>query len=363
MNRRRFIKSAGLGVAAAATMLTGVTPTHAEGKYEWKMVSAFPEKIISGRIAARIAKSIETLSNGRIKIKLYYPGELVKAFDSFDAVSKGEADIGFGASAYWPKQDVFHIFYAVPFGLNYAETASWLIHGGGHELWDELYAQYNVKPFFAGNSGAQMGGWFNKEIKSIDDFKSIRMRIGGLGGKVIQKAGGEPVILPSTEILDAMKSGKVNAAEWANPYEDTLFGLHNVAQFFYWPGWHEPQALQEFIINKKRYDTLPNDLQEVIKHATSSSYIAEVSEYIYLNGDALANLVQKHNVKLRHFPPKVLGGLARYTKEVLTDIAGKDTLSKKIVDSYNSFAAKAVGWSQIGEEGVSQARSQTFSSM
>ncbi|MBF0550987.1 MAG: ABC transporter substrate-binding protein, partial [Deltaproteobacteria bacterium] len=236
MKRREFVKTAGAGILAAGTLLTGAPFVQAENKYHWKMVSAFPENIISGRIAARIAKSIEILSNERIKITLYYPGQLVKAFECFDAVSKGTADLAFGINYYWPQKDYYYVFSAVPFGLSFAEMVAWLEYGGGQALWDEAYAIYNVKPFFAGNSGAQMGGWFNKEIKTIDDFKGIKMRIGGMGVKVLQKAGGQAVIVPATEILDAMKSGKVDAAEWSHPYEDSVLGLHKVAKYYYWPG-------------------------------------------------------------------------------------------------------------------------------
>ena len=197
---------------------------------------------------------------------MYGAGELVPAFEVFDAVSRGTAEMGHGAAYYWKgKSEAAQFFAAVPFGMNAQEMNAWFYYGGGLELWREIYAPFGLMPAPAGNTGVQMGGWFNKEINRLDDLKGLKMRIPGLGGEVLRRAGGTPVNLPGGEIFTALQTGAIDATEWVGPYNDLAFGLHKAAKYYYYPGWHEPGTTLEAIVNKQAFDALPKDLQSIVR--------------------------------------------------------------------------------------------------
>ena len=216
----------------------------------------------------RLARLIGEMSGGRLVIKVYGAGELVPAFEVFDAVAQGTAQLGHGASYYWKgKVPATQFFAAMPFGINAQEFNVWIYHGGGLELWRELYARFGLVPEPAGNTGVQMGGWFNKEINSVADLEGLRMRIPGIGGEVLRKVGGTPVNIPGAELFTALESGTIDATEWVGPMNDLAFGLFRAAKYYYYPGWHEPGTALEAVVNREAYEALPPDLQAIVEVA------------------------------------------------------------------------------------------------
>jgi len=360
MDKRQFIKSVGL--VSGAGLITGFPAVHAVKRYRWKMVTTWPKNFPGlGTGANNFAKMIGEMSEGRLSIKVYGAGELVPALGCFDAVSRGTAEVGHGAAYYWKGKALAAQFFAtVPFGLNAQEQNAWLYYGGGQELWDQLYAQFNLKPFPAGNSGVQMGGWYKKEIRSIKDYKGLKKRIPGLGGAVLTRAGATVVTLPGGEIFQALKTGAIDATEWVGPYNDMAFGLHKAAKFYYYPGWHEPAATIECFFNKKAYDALPKDLKHIIKYAARAANDDMLAEFTFRNAVALELLVNKHKVILKKFPDSLLKEFGKLSKDVLNDVASKDKMSAKVYKSFNNFREKAIIWNKISEEAYSLARHLSF---
>ena len=233
--------------------------------FKWKLVTSWPKNYPGlGSAPENFAKMVETMSNGRLQIKVFGAGQLVPALEVFDAVSQGTAEMGHGAAYYWTgKAKATAFFTSIPYGLNAQEMNGWLHYGGGLELWRELYEPFNLVPYAGGSTGVQMAGWFNREINSMEDIKGIKMRIPGLGGDVITRAGGVSVTLPGGELYTAMQTGVIDATEWVGPYNDLAFGFHQVAKYYYYPGWHEPGPILEFIVNKQALESLPEDLRAI----------------------------------------------------------------------------------------------------
>jgi TRAP-type mannitol/chloroaromatic compound transport system substrate-binding protein len=364
MDRRTFLKTAGAGAVVAGSAIAGVPSVRAEKKIHWKMVTTWPKNFPGlGTGANHLAEIITQMSGGRLEVKVYGAGELVPAFESFDAVSRGTAEMGHGASYYWKgKSEAAQFFAAVPFGLNAQEMAGWIYKGGGQELWDEVYSAFNLKAFAAGNTGVQMGGWFNKEINTVDDFKGLKMRMPGLGGEVIKRAGATPVSLPGGEIFSSLQSGAIDATEWVGPYNDLAFGFYKVAKYYYWPGWHEPGTILECFVNKDAFNGLPKDLQAIVTVAMQAAQNDMLAEFTTKNNSALVELVQTHNVTLKRFPDTVLKKLGELSKEVVEEVANKDPMSKKVYESFNKYRAQSINWGRVGEVGFSLARALTYKS-
>ena len=351
MTRRHFIKT-----AAVSSLLTGTslltTNAQANNKIKWKMVTTWPKNFPGlGTGANDLAKLITQMSGGRLTVKVYGANELVPAFEVFDAVSRGTAQMGHGAAYYWKgKNEAVQFFSAVPFGLTAQEMNGWLYSGGGLELWQELYAPFGVIPAAAGNTGVQMAGWFNKEIKTTADLKGLKMRIPGLGGEVLKRAGGTPVSLPGGEIFSSLKTGAIDATEWVGPYNDLAFGLHKAAKFYYYPGWHEPGTTLEALINKEAFKELPNDLQSIVLNACKVINQQMLSEYTTRNQQALDTLVNKHHVKVQKLPDDVLTVLQKLSEEVVEEVATKDKMSKKVYASFKSYREQVKKWTDISEK-------------
>lgn len=361
ITRRDFLKMSGL----VAGLSPSISHASRSGKPEhvWKMATAWPKGLPgSGSGAILTARIIETLSKGRIRVKVYGAGEICNAFDIFDVVSSGDAELGHATGYYWAeKHPLCQIFSSVPFGMNPFETMAWLDYGGGQVFWDELYDRFNLKPFAAGNTGIQMGGWFNKEINDIKDFQGMKIRFLGIGARILEKIGAIPVKAPVSEILFLLKSGQIDAADWIAPFDDLRIGLQKAARYYYWPGWHEPGTIGELIINKELFDKLDEDLQDIIKQAAYAVYMDMWTEYTANNGDALSNLLDVHKVVLKRFNDKTLLQLSEMANIVLNEIAAIDDLSAKTIKSYNDFKKKCMAWNQIGEESYGLARSLIFS--
>ncbi len=357
MKRRDFIKGAGAGAALAGSALAAPA-VHAAPKYRWKMVTTWPKNFPGmGTGANYLAKLIGEMSAGRIEVKVYGAGEIVPAFEIFDAVSRGTAEMGHGASYYWKgKSEAAQFFAAVPFGLTAQEMNAWLYHGGGMQLWAEVYKPFGLVPTAAGNTGVQMGGWFNKEINTLADLKGLKMRIPGLGGEVLARLGGTPVSLPGGEIFTSLKSGAIDATEWVGPYNDLAFGFYKAARIYYYPGWHEPGTTLECFINQKAFAALPADLQAIVTNACKVANLDMLADYTARNNEALDILVNKHKVDLRKFPDAVLKKLKTISDEVVADVAAKDPMSKKVYESFRAFREQAVAWHDISERAYLNAR-------
>jgi TRAP-type mannitol/chloroaromatic compound transport system substrate-binding protein len=357
MDRRQFIKNIGMGTVATASIAT-TAPAMAARKIRWKMVTTWPKNFPGlGTGANKLAKLINEMSGGRMKVKVYGAGELVPPFEIFDAVSQGTAQMGHGAAYYWKgKAEAAQFFASVPFGLNALEMNAWLTHGGGMDLWRETYKPFGLVPTAAGNTGVQMAGWFNREINTVDDLKGLKMRIPGLGGEVLKQAGGTPVSLPGGEIFTSLKTGAIDATEWVGPYNDMAFGLYKAAKHYYYPGWHEPGTTLECFINEKALAKLPDDLQNIVLQACRIANQDMLAEYTARNNQALVTLKTKHKVDVRKLPDDVLRKLRSLSDEVVADVAAKDALSKKVFESFSSFRNQVGAWHDISERAYLNAR-------
>jgi TRAP-type mannitol/chloroaromatic compound transport system substrate-binding protein len=326
--------------------------------FRWKMITTWPKNLPGlGTAPERLAKNLKAMSNGRLDIKVYGAGELVGALEVFDAVSQGTAQMGHGAAYYWRGKIPAAAFFAtVPFGMNAQEMNGWLHYGGGLELWRELYAPFDLVPFAAGNSGVQMAGWFNKEINSVDDLDGLKMRIPGLGGEVLARAGGTPVVLPGGEIYTALQTGVIDATEWVGPYNDLAFSLHTVAKYYYYPGWQEPGPTMEAMVNKQAWDSLPADLKTMIEVATRAINDDMLNEFTARNNAALVTLVEDHGVQLRKLPDDVLAKLKSISETVVAEAAAEDELSARIHASYIDFKNEVGKYHALSEQAYLNAR-------
>ena len=298
------------------------------------------------------------MSGGRIKVTVYGDGELVPAFEVFDAVSAGTAELGHGAAYYWKgKSEATQFFAAVPFGMNAQEMNAWLFYGGGMELWHEVYAPFGILPAVCGNSGVQMAGWFNREIKTLADLVGLKMRIPGLGGEVLKRAGGTPVSMPGSDIFTSLQSGAIDATEWVGPYNDLAFGLYKAAKYYYYPGWHEPGTTLECLVNRAAFEALPEDLQSIVLNACRVVNNDMLAEYTARNNAALQTLVNEHHVDVRALPDSVLARLRELSEQVVADIAGKDALTQRVFDSYRAFQHQVFAWHDISERAYMNVRS------
>ena len=328
-----------------------VTSPEIKKIYNWKMVTTWPKNLPGlGTSPERMAKKIEQMSNGRLKIKVYGAGEIVPAMEVFETVSQGTVQLGHGASYYWKgKVPVAQFFTAVPFGLTAQEMNGWLLHGGGLELWRELYDRYNLFPIPGGNTGVQMAGWFNKEITSLEDIKGLKMRIPGLGGEVFEAAGGTAVRMAASEIFTSMQTGVIDATEWVGPYNDLSLGLHKTAKYYYYPGWQEAGPTLEVIVNKDAWNSLPADLQAILETASLAANTDMLAEYTARNNFSLRELLDQ-GVELRPLPQDVLDVFREISYKLISEIpSADDELSQRIYKSYNAYREGVISYHQISE--------------
>lgn len=361
IERRNFLKTAVFSAAAvsATPLITGCgtkegnkADGYSSKTFNWKMVTTWPPHFpLLGDYAERLAKVIGEASGGRLNIQVYGGGELVPPLEAFDAVSQGIAEMGHGAAYYWAgKIPAAQFFSGIPFGMNTQQTNAWLYHGGGMQLWEETYAPFNLVPMAAGNTGGQMGGWFNKEINSTADLKGLKMRMPGIGGKVITNLGASAVLSPGSELYTNLERGVIDALEWVGPYHDYLMGFHDIAKFYYSPGWQEPTGTLEFIINKPAFESLPGDLQALVKTAAAAANIEMLSAFEQKNAEYQLRMKKEGKVKFRTFPPEVLEALKQSTHQVISAIISADPQSKKVYDSYKKFHDEIREWTGIAEK-------------
>ncbi len=345
--RRAFLKKAVLAAPLAlaacdcADRCAAVTPQRATAGIEprrLKMVTTWPKDFPGlGDAAERSAEVISQLSGGAIEIEVFAAGELVGAFDVFDAVASGAADLYHGADYYWTsKSRAYPYFTAVPFGMTAIEQIGWLEAGGGQELWDRLAAPFGIKPFAAGNTGHQLGGWFKRELETIDDLRGLKIRMPGIGGEVMRRAGATPVLLPGSELYQSLQSGAIEATEWVGPWNDLAMGFYREAQYYMWPGFHEPNAQLSLGMNLELWETFSDQEKAIFKTACRAANLESLGIYAIRNAEALRVLTEQHGAKLTEMPFEVMELLAEKTQEVLEEIAESSPIAAEIHESYIS---------------------------
>jgi TRAP-type mannitol/chloroaromatic compound transport system substrate-binding protein len=349
---RRNLLAGGLAGSLLAT--PALVRAQSSRPISWKMTSAYPKGspfyMDGPGSATDLAKRIDAMSGGRLKIQVYGAGELIPALEGFDAVRAGTVEMNHANSYFWTgKTFAAQYFTAVPFGLNFQGINGWLYDGGGQALWDEVYAPFGLKAFAAGNTGVQMTGWFKREITSVADFKGLKMRIPGLAGKVYAALGVDVKLLPGGEIFPALERGVIDAAEFVGPYQDRRLGLHKAAKHYYTTGWHESATVSELLVNKAAFDKLPADLQAVVENAAAACNVISEGWCQRNNAEAMDDLVKNQGVIARPLPADVVAELRKVTMQVLAENAAKDPMTKKVHDSYMAYLARFTAWSRYSE--------------
>lgn len=339
MKRRTFLTS-GAGAAAAATALA--SPAIAQGKIQWNLPTAFPKNAPGvGSNVNNFAAKVAAMSDGRLSFKVFGGGELVPPFAVEDAVQQGNAPVGHGPTYYAAgKNPALHWFTAVPFGMTSSEHFAWLKYGGGQEIWDDIYAQRGLKPFYSGNSGTQSGGWFKKEVNTLDDLKGLNMRIAGLGGEVFRKLGVNAVLMPPPEIFQSLQSGAIDAAEWVGPMLDQAFGLQKITRLCYMPALTEPGAGLAVVFNQDAWDELPADLQSICENAAYAAALENHANFDFHNAQAMAAL-REDGVEFRPFSDEIVAGMREAWHEVQDELTKGSKDVARVRESYDAYLRQA----------------------
>jgi len=349
MDRRSVIKNAGI----ASILAAGAAPAvHAQGaNVRWRLASSFPKSldtIYGGAVV--FAAAVKAMTGGKFEISVHAGGELLPPFGVVDGVQNGTVEIAHTVPYYfYGKNQAFALGSAVPFGLNARQMSAWMLHGNGRKLMNEFYANYSMISFAGGNTGTQMGGWFRKEIKSIADFKGMKMRLGGgLVGEVMQKLGAVPQSLPGGEIYQALEKGTIDAAEWVGPYDDQKLGFNKVAPFYYYPGWWEGGPEVDFYINQKAFDALSPEYKAIVESAAAHANTDMLAKYDALNPTALRQLIGA-KTKVLPFPQAVLDASFKASMEVFAENDSKSPEWKKIYADLRAFQRDQVAWFRFAE--------------
>ena len=331
----------------------GGADTSTAQHFRWRMVTTWPVGFpIFQDAAEKFADDLRRMSSGRLDIHVHAAGELVPALQVFDAVSQGSVELGHGSAYYWAgKVPAAQFFSSVPFGINAAEMRDWL-HGDGLELWRRVYEPFGVRPVPMGNTGMQMGGWFNRPIESLEDLQGLRMRIPGLGGKVLERAGSNPVLMAGGEIYTALERGVIDATEWVGPFHDLRLGLQRTAQYYYYPGWHERGTEFELLISMAAWDSLPADLQAMVEVTAAATGTWVLARMRAENRKALEQLRAMPHVQIRRFPDDVLQRLRELTTQTLEEEAAADALFAEVYASYQNFRSSTRDWKSVTEDAL-----------
>jgi TRAP-type mannitol/chloroaromatic compound transport system substrate-binding protein len=354
MERRRFLVKAGGALAIAGAAAVAHAPNViAQPKFKWRMPTLWtPALDVLQGSALRLAKVVDEMSGGRFQIEVFPAGQLMPPLGCFDAASQGTVEGFMGSTVSWPAKDPALVWFCtVPFGMNCDGMLAWFYQGEGLKLWEEMYATYNLVPRPGPKVAPQMAGWFRKKINTIGDYKGLKMRIPGLGGKVVAKAGGTVVLIPGGEIYAALERGVIDASEFVGPHDDMKLGLHNTARYYYYPGWHEPGAMAEFSFNKKAYEALPVDLQRTLDHAVAAVQVYGFTDFHAKNAIALERLKTefKGKVEVLQLPTPVLRDLKKVADDVMRDESEKSPMARKVYASFTKFQALVGPWDHIAE--------------
>ena len=362
ITRKQLLTAAGATLAAAAAATSLSAPAIAQGRRELRLASGWARNFPGfGTAVERLGKRISDMTDGRITVRVFAAGELVPAFEIYDAVTNGVADMYHGVEFWWQgKSPAFNFYTTTPFGMTPMEIKTWVAYGGGQQLWDELAAQHGIKSFLVGNPGVQAGGWFRREINSLDDFRGVKMRMGGFGGEVLRRVGASAVLLPGGDIFPALQAGTIDATEWVGPWNDLAMGFYRVAKFYYQPGWHEPSSNCSAGINLKVWNSLSASDREIIKAACHIENDVMESEFKFNDTIALDRLVREHGVQLRNFSGDILRALGRASRDVVAEAAQKDALTRRVHDSYAAFFDKIRPVTESGDHAYLRARAMAY---
>jgi TRAP-type mannitol/chloroaromatic compound transport system substrate-binding protein len=344
---------------AVGASLSVPAPAVAQGIRELKMVTDWPAGFAGLQTSAeRFAQTLGETSGGRLRIEVFPAGALVRPFETFDAVGAGVADMFHSAPSYFEKKVRAGNFYndTVPFGLTADELFAWVHYGGGQELWDTLYGQFDIKPFLCTSTGCQMGGWFNKEVNSPTDLNGLRFRMPGLGGEVLRRLGAIVVTLPGGEIVPALKSGAIDAAEWIGPWPDMAVGLHQAVGYYYYPGFQELSAGLMVGFNRRVWEGFDASDQRLIEAVAACEFARSLAEFNANNAFALRRLRDEGRVKILKFDDSLLKAFLDISKDVVAEVGSGNELSRKIYESYYQFRASIMDWSDLAERAVLNAR-------
>jgi TRAP-type mannitol/chloroaromatic compound transport system substrate-binding protein len=347
MDRRSLIKHAGI----AGVLAAGAAPAvHAQAAIRWRLASSFPKSLDTIFGAADVfAKAVKSMSGGKFEVSVHAAGELMPAFGVVDGVQQGSIEAAHTAPYYFfGKDECFALGCAIPFGLNSRQMTAWMVEGNGMKLMREFYAKYNIVNFIGGNTGSQMGGWYRKEIKSLKDIKGMKMRIGGFGGKVLERIGGVPQNIPGGEIYPALEKGTIDAAEWVGPYDDLKLGFNKVAPFYYYPGWWEGGPELDFFINNKAFEALSAENKAIVEAACAQAHVDMQAKYDARNPGALKQLVGA-GTKLRAFPNDVMAAAFKEAMALYEELGAKNESWKKIYADFSKFRAEQNLWFRFTE--------------
>lgn len=355
MKRREIITTGAIATATTATLVsctrTGTAPGVKTGQpnIRWRMATSWPKSLGIFAGAETVAKRVKEMTSGRFNITAFAAGELVPGLQVLDAVQAGTVECGHTAGYYYiGKSPALAFATSVPFGLNAQQQNAWYYHGGGLEATQKIYANFNVINFPGGNTGAQMGGWFKREIKSISDLNGLKMRIPGLGGQVMSRLGVNVQVLPGGEIYLALDRGAIDAAEWVGPYDDEKLGLNKAAKFYYYPGWWEPGPTLDILVNRNAWNRLPKEYQEIFKVATFEANLNMLAQYDALNGAALSRLVAG-GTKLTPYSQDILQAAQKASFALYDENASKDATFKQVYEQWKDFRQKIYNWNRVNE--------------
>ena len=357
MRRRTFLS----GGAAAATSAVAA-PAVAQGKRELRMALAWPLNYPGyGTSAQILARKITEATDGRLTVTPHGANELVPVQQMFDAVAEGRVDMYHAIEYYWEDKDpAFNFFASVPFGLSPIEMDTWLNKYGGQELWDDLAARYNIKPLAAGNTGVQMGGWFNKRIRSEADLRGLRIRVTGLAAEVYKSFGAEPVLVPGGRVVEALRSGEIDAAEWVGPWNDMALGLHRAARYYYHPGFHEPGTQISVGVNLDLWIGLSEGEKELIKMVCRTEAVRMLAEFNSRNAAAVTQLVRAGNHEIVGFPDNLLNEFGKASSTVTMRLADSSDHAREIFDNFVSARYQLLRWTKVAEDAFLLARRLKF---
>ena len=351
VNRRKFIRTAAIGGAgAAATALAAPAIAQSAPEIKWRCTSSFPKSLDTIYGAAELfAKALAESTDNKFQVQVFAGGEIVPALQAADAVTNGTVEMAHTASYYyWGKDPTFAFGTAVPFGLNARAQNAWQYEGGAIDLLNKFYAKHKIFALPAGNTGAQMGGWYRKEINTPDDLKGLKMRIAGFAGAVMQKMGAVPQQIPGSDIYPALEKGTIDAAEWVGPYDDEKLGFQKVAKYYYYPGWWEGGAMLHNFINIDKWNSLPKPYQAAVRNASALANTMMMAKYDVQNPSALKRLVAG-GAQLRPFTEPVLDACFKAANEIYGEISAKNEDFKTAYESMKAFRADAYLWQQISE--------------
>jgi TRAP-type mannitol/chloroaromatic compound transport system substrate-binding protein len=351
MQRRDFLKSAGsASLIGAATLAPQLAQAADAPVIKWRLASSFPKSLDTIYGAADIlSKRVAALTNGKFEIRVFAGGELVPGLQVLDAVQNGTVECGHSASYYYVGKNMAFAFdCAMPFGLTARQQNAWMVAGGGMALMREFFKGYNIVQFPGGNTGTQMGGWFRHEIKSLADLKGLKMRIPGLGGKIMARLGAVPQTLPGGDIYPALERGALDAAEWVGPYDDEKLGFYKIAKHYYYPGWWEGGPQLSFMVNQQKWAALPEQYRQAFEVAAIEANAAMLAQYDAKNPPAMMRLVQE-GVKLHAFPKDVMLAARRTAFELFDEEAAKNPAFKKIYVEWKRFRDSEIQWFKVAE--------------